>query len=867
LNTGTPPNKEVKDDLQRAGPQPARDLLEVETCKHPGSAMPVCSLLLGARFGAAAVSKQNHVPAMKRLIRRWKSIVTFLTVGCGALAAAAAPFSAFTYQGRLDAEGSAANGNYDVRFALFTSSEGGSAVAVVTNLNVAVSNGLFTTLVDFGAAVFDGTPYWLELAVRTNGGGEFSVLSPRQDLTAAPYAIYASKAAQASGVAPGADLTLYTPEGSTRVFLGGDNDGVGGKVSVHGAQGTETVEILGAKAPNGGGQILMRNAAGVSTIRMDADANTNGSGYIRLYKCDGTATITLEADTGGNGRITTEELHITGGLVANGTANFYGGFSSPSIEGGVFHGSAIGLSNGVPSLATNGTTAPDGFVLAKTGDRLRLEERVTPAQATNIASVIATDVASVLATNISSRLATNIAMFQITNRVRIYNVRDFGAPGTGNVVADSAALAAAVAGVTNTGGWVYFPAGRYIVTNQLVLNSWASRGFHGPAAAPEIGFMGDGEDASLIYFRITNGIAFDFPSQMAMFKSLHLVNDGAGSNICIRAGTAFTGMHGMMQNVSMSYWAIGAQLYSQTEASIENCRVNYGRVGIWAAGFCDGIQITGLRSRNTQYGVVIGGGPPWAPADYRVLNYRIEGTFNGSTNDIVVGGGCTGGHVTLYSEGCTDANVLVGWPGELFPGYGQLKMNAVGPLRIVGAVQGVGSNPFAALIVRASGLSLEACVSQGDLLHVRTNLAHNFSISGSYANVGNFIRWWDNSTWNPAPGQAAWTQYFYNGKLYANTVNVNTVVAATGFFGNGTGLTNVPGQIVASGFARMTNSTSTVNTEHADFANRIQITPYATNGTLPILAVTNLVDGASFTVASSLENDNETWFWWSVFKP
>src|SRR5207249_1716139 len=50
-------------------------------------------------------------------------------------------------------------------------------------------------LVDFGVAVFDGTAYWLELGVRTNGSsGAFTTLSPRQILSASPYALYALSA-------------------------------------------------------------------------------------------------------------------------------------------------------------------------------------------------------------------------------------------------------------------------------------------------------------------------------------------------------------------------------------------------------------------------------------------------------------------------------------------------------------------------------------------------------------------------------------------------------------------------------------------------------------------------------------------------
>ena len=101
--------------------------------------------------------------------------------------------TAFTYQGRLNDGSGPANGGYDLKFSLFNSASGGSAaVGPLTTNAVAVSNGLFTVGLDFGAGVFNGAPYRLEIGVRTNGSvAPYSTLSPRQAVTAAPYAITA----------------------------------------------------------------------------------------------------------------------------------------------------------------------------------------------------------------------------------------------------------------------------------------------------------------------------------------------------------------------------------------------------------------------------------------------------------------------------------------------------------------------------------------------------------------------------------------------------------------------------------------------------------------------------------------------------
>ncbi|NOZ95289.1 MAG: hypothetical protein GXP47_11220 [Acidobacteria bacterium] len=103
--------------------------------------------------------------------------------------------TAFTYQGRLTDGGRPANGTYDLRFRLYNAASGGTQVgSTVTKDDVSVSDGLFSVQLDFGN-VFDGTALWLELAVRRGAStGAYTTLSPRQALTAAPYAMYAKVA-------------------------------------------------------------------------------------------------------------------------------------------------------------------------------------------------------------------------------------------------------------------------------------------------------------------------------------------------------------------------------------------------------------------------------------------------------------------------------------------------------------------------------------------------------------------------------------------------------------------------------------------------------------------------------------------------
>ena len=103
--------------------------------------------------------------------------------------------TAFTYQGRLGDGTNFANGLYDIRASAWSDATNGTMLsAFYTNPAVPVSNGLFTILIDFGPGIFTGETNWLQIGVRTNGAANFTGLSPRQQLTPVPYAIYAEEA-------------------------------------------------------------------------------------------------------------------------------------------------------------------------------------------------------------------------------------------------------------------------------------------------------------------------------------------------------------------------------------------------------------------------------------------------------------------------------------------------------------------------------------------------------------------------------------------------------------------------------------------------------------------------------------------------
>jgi hypothetical protein len=93
----------------------------------------------------------------------------------------------FTYQGMLKTSGIPANGNHDFQFSLWTAASGGSQVgSTITRIGVSVSNGVFTTELDFGN-VWDGNDRFLQIAVRPSGSGSYTTLSPRVRVNRVPY--------------------------------------------------------------------------------------------------------------------------------------------------------------------------------------------------------------------------------------------------------------------------------------------------------------------------------------------------------------------------------------------------------------------------------------------------------------------------------------------------------------------------------------------------------------------------------------------------------------------------------------------------------------------------------------------------------
>ncbi len=222
------------------------------------------------------------------------------------LSTAFAQGAAFTYQGRLNAGGSPANGTYNLTFLLFDPL--GEAIAgPVTNNAVVVTNGLFTVLVDFGPGVFTGQTCWLEIGVETNGADNFSTLGPRQQITPTPYAILASGV---SGTLSSAQLTS----------IGNTNGGYLYNFFV-GPSGNATT--AGSDNTANGAYALAANTSG-------SDNTANGAFALRanMGGSENTANGSLALEFNTNGSFNT--AYGSGALVANksGSGNTANGFDA-----------------------------------------------------------------------------------------------------------------------------------------------------------------------------------------------------------------------------------------------------------------------------------------------------------------------------------------------------------------------------------------------------------------------------------------------------------------------------------------------------------------------------------------------------------
>jgi hypothetical protein len=96
----------------------------------------------------------------------------------------------FTYQGCLSSSDEPYTGACDFKFGLWDDLSSGVNFGNLSLTNVPVNDGYFSVQLDFGNGLFTGEARWLAISVRCpTESGSYTDLVPRQQLTAAPYAL------------------------------------------------------------------------------------------------------------------------------------------------------------------------------------------------------------------------------------------------------------------------------------------------------------------------------------------------------------------------------------------------------------------------------------------------------------------------------------------------------------------------------------------------------------------------------------------------------------------------------------------------------------------------------------------------------
>jgi len=261
--------------------------------------------------------------------------------------AARAQTTAFTYQGQLNSSNAPASGLYDFRFRLFDVNSNVVA-GPLTNSPVNVTNGFFLATLDFGAAVFDGSGRWLEIAVRGYGDtNDYTALSPLQQITSTPYAI---RAINASNSVSAANLTA--PLQATNMT---------GTISVANLPANVALlnsnqTFIGANVFNG--FITATNAANIFAGAFSGAFSGNGFGQTNLSTTNLIGTLP-------DARLSTNVPLLNGSQTFSG-ANVFRGAVTATNPADVFVGAFTGNGIGQTNLAATNLvgTIPDARLSA-----------------------------------------------------------------------------------------------------------------------------------------------------------------------------------------------------------------------------------------------------------------------------------------------------------------------------------------------------------------------------------------------------------------------------------------------------------------------------------------------------------------------
>ncbi len=214
-------------------------------------------------------------------------VVAFAALACALLtclsaAAQVAVGSAFTYQGHLEKNSSAYTGTVNAEFALYSALSGGTQIgSTLTRNSVQVTNGAFTVTLDFGANAFQGAKRWLQ--IRVDG----VLLSPRVEVTPAPYALFALAGNQGPQGPKGdkGDTGATGAQGPAGPQGPKGNTGATGPQGPAGPQGPQGSQ--GPQGPAGSSPFSLSGGTAMYTGTVEVRASSNNENALRLRSADG----------------------------------------------------------------------------------------------------------------------------------------------------------------------------------------------------------------------------------------------------------------------------------------------------------------------------------------------------------------------------------------------------------------------------------------------------------------------------------------------------------------------------------------------------------------------------------------------------
>jgi hypothetical protein len=239
--------------------------------------------------------------------------------------------TAFNYQGRLNDGGTQANGSYDLRFAVYDAVTNGIRISgLLTNSAVAVSNGLFSVNLDFGAGVFTGNNAWLDLGVRAVGVTNFTSLSPRQPILPVPYAMFSTTASNLAGTLSATQLTGTVPSSQVSGTYSNPVNFTNGGNNFSGA-------FSGTFSGNGAA-LTSLNASQLTTGTVaDARLTTNVALLDHSQTYSGTNTFTGDNAFNGANNFTNRANNFTGSFFGNGLVG-WNLVSNNAVQAMIDHG-------------------------------------------------------------------------------------------------------------------------------------------------------------------------------------------------------------------------------------------------------------------------------------------------------------------------------------------------------------------------------------------------------------------------------------------------------------------------------------------------------------------------------------------------